>query len=84
MELFGLWLRPKAQLVQRLGVYFDEDYLYTLEGADLEARRRRWEAAQHYLLGCIAGSTSLRGLALMSVEGEFRADTWCAGLPGLR
>ena len=79
-ELFGIWLRPRAHLVQRLGLYFCTDFL---QEAETEARRR-WEAAQQFLLGCIASSTSLRGLALGSKKGELRADTWCAGLPSLR
>ena len=77
-ELFGLWLRPKAHLVQRLGLNFAIDF----EAGPEE--QRQWEAAQHFLRGCIAGSTSLRGLALWSDEGELRADTWCASLPRLR
>ena len=83
-ELFGIWLRPKAQLVQRLGLYFCQDDAQAAEEEEEAEAWRSWEAAQSFTLGCIAGSTSLRGLALVSEEGELRAGTWCAALPSLR
>ena len=79
-QLFGTWLRPKAQLLQRLGVCFET---YFPQGAETEARQR-WEEAQHDLLSCIAGSTSLHSLQLVCDRGTLAVDMWCAALPNLR
>ena len=81
-ELFGVWLRPKAQLLQKLAVELERSVDDPQE-AD-PAPHHRWEAAKHFLLGCIAGSTSLRGLYLVSSVGEVSADSSCAALPSLR